>query len=92
MEPGGSREFIDKDTGNPEGLPAITEVIGRGISVNVTLIFSVDRYVEVMDAYLSGLELAGTRGHDISRIESVASFFISRVDSRCRFASGSTGQ
>ena len=64
-----------------EGLPAITEVIGRGISVNVTLIFSVDRYVEVMDAYLSGLELAGTRGHDISRIESVASFFISRVDS-----------
>jgi transaldolase len=64
-----------------EGLPAITEVIGRGISVNVTLIFSVSRYVEVMDAYLSGLELAGTRGHDISSIESVASFFISRVDS-----------
>ena len=64
-----------------EGLPAITEVIGRGISVNVTLIFSVDRYVEVMDAYLSGLELADTRGHDISNIESVASFFISRVDS-----------
>ena len=64
-----------------EGLPAITEVIGRGISVNVTLIFSVSRYVEVMDAYLSGLELAGMRGHDISSIESVASFFISRVDS-----------
>ena len=64
-----------------EGLPAITEVIGRGISVNVTLIFSVDRYVEVMDAYMSGLELAGARGHDISSIESVASFFISRVDS-----------
>ena len=63
-----------------EGLPAITEVIGRGISVNVTLIFSVDRYVRVMDAYMSGLELAQTRGHDISRIQSVASFFVSRVD------------
>ena len=64
-----------------EGLPAITEVIGRGISVNVTLIFSVDRYIQVMDAYMSGLELALERGHKISSIESVASFFVSRVDS-----------
>jgi transaldolase len=64
-----------------EGLPAITEVIGRGISVNVTLIFSVARYMQVMDAYLAGLELAIQRGHDISKIESVASFFVSRVDS-----------
>lgn len=64
-----------------EGLPAITEVIGRGISVNVTLIFSVDRYMQVMDAYMSGLELAILRGHEISNIESVASFFVSRVDS-----------
>jgi transaldolase len=64
-----------------EGLPAITEVIGRGISVNVTLIFSVERYVQVMDAYMSGLELAIERGHMISNIESVASFFVSRVDS-----------
>jgi transaldolase len=64
-----------------EGLPAITEVIGRGISVNVTLIFSVDRYFQVMDAYMSGLELAIKRGHNISHIESVASFFVSRVDS-----------
>ncbi len=64
-----------------EGLPAITEVIGRGISVNVTLIFSVKRYTQVMDAYLSGLELAVSRGHDVSTIQSVASFFVSRVDS-----------
>ncbi|MDB0039411.1 transaldolase [Actinomycetota bacterium] len=75
------KNVLIKIPATSEGLPAITEVIGRGISVNVTLIFSVDRYVEVMDAYLSGLELAGTRGHDMSSIESVASFFISRVDS-----------
>ena len=62
------------------GLPAITQVIARGISVNVTLIFSVDRYIEVMDAYTSGLELAVENGIDISTIESVASFFVSRVD------------
>ncbi len=63
------------------GLPAITSSIGEGISVNVTLIFSLDRYRAVMDAYLSGLEQAAANGHDLSRIESVASFFISRVDS-----------
>ena len=64
----------------PEGLPAITEVIGSGISVNVTLIFSVERYREVVEAYLSGLELARSRGHDLSAIRSVASFFVSRID------------
>ncbi len=63
-----------------EGLPAITEVIGSGISVNVTLIFSVDRYLSVVDAYESGLELAASRGHDPSTIRSVASFFVSRID------------
>lgn len=62
------------------GLPAITEVIGAGISVNVTLIFSEDRYREVMDAYLAGLEKADAAGHDLAGIHSVASFFISRVD------------
>ncbi|MEV6160621.1 transaldolase [Streptomyces sp. NPDC052052] len=62
------------------GLPAITEVIGRGISVNVTLIFSLERYREVMDAYLAGLEKAKAAGLDLSRIHSVASFFVSRVD------------
>ncbi|WP_328477943.1 transaldolase [Streptomyces sp. NBC_00377] len=62
------------------GLPAITEVIGLGISVNVTLIFSLERYREVMDAYLAGLEKAAAGGLDLSRIHSVASFFVSRVD------------
>lgn len=62
------------------GLPAITETIGRGISVNVTLIFSLDRYRKVMDAYLSGLEKAKAAGLDLSKIHSVASFFVSRVD------------
>ncbi|NUT27112.1 MAG: transaldolase [Streptomyces sp.] len=62
------------------GLPAITEVIGLGISVNVTLIFSLERYREVMNAYLAGLEKAKERGLDLSLIRSVASFFVSRVD------------
>ncbi len=62
------------------GLPAITEVIGLGISVNVTLIFSLDRYKAVMDAYLAGLEKAHERGIDLASIHSVASFFVSRVD------------
>ncbi|GHA95797.1 transaldolase 1 [Streptomyces tendae] len=63
------------------GLPAITEVIGAGISVNVTLIFSLERYREVMDAYLAGLEKAQAAGIDLAGIHSVASFFVSRVDS-----------
>jgi transaldolase len=62
------------------GLPAITEVIGSGISVNVTLIFSLERYAEVIDAYLAGLEQARAAGIDLSGIHSVASFFVSRVD------------
>ncbi len=63
------------------GLPAITRVIAEGISVNVTLIFSVERHRAVMDAYLAGLEAAKAAGHDLSQIHSVASFFVSRVDS-----------
>ncbi|MER6029170.1 transaldolase [Streptomyces sp. NPDC001851] len=62
------------------GLPAIASTIGHGISVNVTLIFSLERYRAVMDAYLSGLEKAKERGLDLSKIHSVASFFVSRVD------------
>ncbi|MDP1878630.1 MAG: transaldolase [Actinomycetota bacterium] len=64
----------------PAGLPAITAVIGSGISVNVTLIFSVERYREVVDAYSAGLELADANEHDLSTIHSVASFFVSRID------------
>ena len=65
----------------PEGLPAITRTLAEGISVNVTLIFSVSRYREVMDAFLSGMEQAKANGHDLSAMASVASFFVSRVDS-----------
>jgi transaldolase len=63
-----------------EGLPAITEVLSRGINVNVTLIFSLARYQEVLDAWTAGLEKAAQRGLDVSNIASVASFFVSRVD------------
>lgn len=63
-----------------EGLPAITATLAEGISVNVTLIFSVERYEAVMDAWLSGLEQAKAAGKDLSTIHSVASFFVSRVD------------
>ncbi len=62
------------------GLPAITAATAAGISVNVTLIFSIDRYRAVMEAYLSGLEQAHSAGIDLSTIRSVASFFVSRVD------------
>jgi transaldolase len=64
-----------------EGLEAITETIASGISVNVTLIFSLERYREVINAYLTGLEKAKAAGIDLSTLHSVASFFVSRVDS-----------
>jgi transaldolase len=63
-----------------EGIPAITAVLAEGISVNVTLIFSLERYEAVIEAYMAGLEQAAINGHDISTIASVASFFVSRVD------------
>ena len=63
-----------------EGLPAIEELTAHGISVNVTLIFSVERYEKVMDAYLRGLERRVAAGEQISEIHSVASFFVSRID------------
>jgi len=63
-----------------EGLPAITTALSEGISVNVTLIFSLDRYRAVMNAFLTGLEQAREAGRDLTSIASVASFFVSRVD------------
>ena len=63
-----------------EGLPAITKTLAEGISVNVTLIFSLERYDKVMDAFLDGMEAAQSNGHDLSTMGSVASFFVSRVD------------
>jgi transaldolase len=62
------------------GLPAITRAVAEGISINVTLIFSVERYRTVMGAYLEGLEQAAANGHQLAGIASVASFFVSRVD------------
>lgn len=76
----GRENVLIKIPATKAGLPAITEVIGAGISVNVTLIFSLERYAEVIDAYLAGLEKAKETGFDLSKIHSVASFFVSRVD------------
>ena len=64
----------------PEGIPAIRQLIGEGINVNVTLIFSLDAYAKVREAYISGLEDLLSRGGDLSGVSSVASFFVSRVD------------
>jgi transaldolase len=64
----------------PEGLPAITETLAAGINVNVTLIFALERYREVIHAWLAGLEQRRDGGNDISSLASVASFFVSRVD------------
>jgi transaldolase len=63
-----------------EGLEAIAETLGSGISVNVTLIFSLERYRAVINAFMTGLEKARANGHDLAQIHSVASFFVSRVD------------
>jgi transaldolase len=71
-----------KIPGTLEGLPAIQQMIAEGRNINVTLIFSLDRYQQVMDAYIDGLEAyAGTVDADLGKVASVASFFISRVDS-----------
>ncbi len=65
-----------------EGLPAIEDQISKGHNINITLIFSVDRYVEVVEAFMSGLEKLHRRGGDVSKVASVASFFVSRVDTK----------
>jgi transaldolase len=72
--------LLIKIPGTPEGLPAITETLGAGISVNVTLIFGLDQYQGVMEAFVAGIEQARDNGHDLSTLHSVASFFVSRVD------------
>ncbi len=77
----GEPNLFIKIPGTPEGWPAITETLANGMSVNVTLIFGLDQYRSVMEAYVAGLEKAAENGHDLSTIHSVASFFVSRVDS-----------
>ena len=64
----------------PEGVPAIQKMISEGRNINVTLIFSLERYEQVIEAYLSGLEQFASTGGDLSKVHSVASFFVSRVD------------
>jgi transaldolase len=71
-----------KIPGTPEGLPAFEQVISEGINVNVTLLFSVESYVNTAWAYVRGLEKRAEKGEDISKISSVASFFLSRIDSK----------
>ena len=77
----GRPNIMIKIPGTEEGLPAITEVLGSGINVNVTLIFSTESYRKVVEAFMAGLEKYDADGGDISRHASVASFFVSRVDS-----------
>jgi transaldolase len=64
-----------------DGIPAIAQTLAEGIPVNVTLIFGLDRYDQVMDAFFTGMEAAKANGHDLSTLVSVASFFVSRMDS-----------
>jgi transaldolase len=82
-----------KIPGTPEAGPAITQTLAAGISVNVTLIFGLQQYRDVMEAHLAGLEQARENGHDLSTIHSVASFFVSRVDTEIdkRLDAGSSG-
>ncbi|WP_020384821.1 transaldolase [Kribbella catacumbae] len=77
----GRENVFVKIPATKEGIPAIAETLAQGISVNVTLIFSLDRYKAVADAFLTGLEKAIDNGHDVTKLGSVASFFVSRVDS-----------
>jgi transaldolase len=76
----GRPNIMIKIPGTEEGLPAITEVLGSGVNVNVTLIFSTDSYKKVVEAFIAGLETFDAAGGDISKLASVASFFVSRVD------------
>jgi transaldolase/glucose-6-phosphate isomerase len=74
------KNLMIKVPGTPEGLPAVRDLIGGGINVNITLLFAQAVYEQVVEAYLSGLETLAARGGDVSRIASVASFFVSRID------------
>jgi transaldolase/glucose-6-phosphate isomerase len=71
-----------KIPGTPEGLPAIRQMIGEGVNINVTLIFSTERYDDVVEAFIAGMEDLRQAGGDLSKVASVASFFVSRVDTK----------
>ena len=76
----GRENLMVKVPGTPEGIPAFQQLISEGININVTLLFAFDVYVRVAEAYIAGLEAFAKSGGDVSRIASVASFFISRID------------
>ena len=76
----GRKNLMIKVPGTPEGMPAIHDLIAGGINVNITLLFAQAVYEEVVEAYLSGLEVLAAKGGDVSQIASVASFFVSRID------------
>src|SRR3979411_3343801 len=78
---GSRKNMMVKGQATAEGLPAIQHLIGEGISINITLLFSQDVYVQVAEAYLAGLEKYVAGGGDPSHVASVASFFVSRIDS-----------
>ena len=92
----GEKNILIKVPGTKQGLPAIEQLTGEGVNVNVTLLFSTERYEEVAEAYLKGLERRTSRGQPINEIVSVASFFVSRVDTlidkllETRFSSASS--
>lgn len=77
----GRENVMIKVPGTREGIPAIERLLGEGININITLLFSVEAYEQVALAYISGLEAFALRGGDLSRLGSVASFFVSRIDS-----------
>ena len=76
----GRENLMVKVPGTPEGIPAYQQLISEGININVTLLFALDVYVKVAEAYIAGLEQYAKNGGDVSRMASVASFFISRID------------
>ncbi|MBN8545310.1 MAG: bifunctional transaldolase/phosoglucose isomerase [Ignavibacteria bacterium] len=77
----GAPNLMIKVPATKEGIPAVKELVSHGISVNVTLIFSIDSYIETAMAFIEGLEILKANGGDVSKVASVASFFVSRVDS-----------
>ena len=76
----GRENVMIKIPGTAEGIPAIQQALSEGININVTLLFAQDVYVKVAEAYVAGLEQFAKNGGDVSRMASVASFFISRID------------
>jgi transaldolase len=94
----GRPNLMIKVPGTAAGVPAIRTLIGEGINVNVTLLFGVDAYLDVAEAHMAGLEIYKAHGGDISRVHSVASFFVSRIDTKidgaidARLKAGATGQ